>query len=466
MINFEQALQQRNLDNDTLVEDPSRLRWKDTLWHRVVHYRENKQLDKQISQEVHQFFQERYHFEDATTFERVWDELASRVWNPSQPLTAGAVRALERSFQNCLYMGQGIEGPPIDETSPSAPVRHFVRALLHGDRFTAEIMQDAGFDAIFVRHDPVLMGYFREALQDELLHLAAHPPESESQALIWKAFVGNLIALFPFCYPEEGTHFSIPRLENGQCIVDDYQVEVIPMHFPGLTSPMNALGMTPVKSSNAPDLLVFMGTTFPAGSGFAATILSDFTPGHSVGQLIYRRNKEKIDKWLEGKTGVTAVGLSLGGALVFHALRHHPDNFAHAETFSPPGLYERNWRKKISPDCKVNIYTQKGDIVTQLGHFPKGDNVSLYSIYPHHEGVREVPWDSHIRVFFGLKKLTVIKTDIDRENNKFGRGLLTRLHQFVAPFFVFLPFTIGVLIHKGIQKVRKFAAKLFTNSHS
>jgi hypothetical protein len=311
-----------------------------------------------------------------------------------------------------------------------------------------------------------MMEAFRNALEDELKYLADHPPASREDEFIWNAFVGNIIALLPFSYPDEGTIFSIPRLENGQCIVDDYQVELIPIEYPGIKSPMNALGMTPVKPKSAPDLLVFMGTTFPAGQGFAATFFSDFTPGHSVGALAYRHNKEKIETWLAGKTGVTAVGLSLGGAMVFHAIRHHPESFARAEAFSPAGLYERNWRRKISPDCKVNIYTQKGDIVTQLGHFPRGDNVSLYSVFPHQEGVNEGPLESHIRLFWGLKKLTIIKNDVDSVNRKFGRSLLTRLHQLVAPFFIFIPFAIGFLIYKGIKKIKKFAAKLFTNTRS
>lgn len=443
-------------------DDPARLEKRGFFWKRFSLFRTYSDADLKIMSEVKSYFQHKYHIEDETDFQKVWKRLGAKFWNPSKLFTDDALKQIDSSFkQRLVYYGKGIEGPPSEGNTLSDRVHQFVHTLAHGASLPDDFFESRTTQAILLRHDSELMGYFREALQEELLNLAKHLPVDENEALIWNHFKGNLLSLLPFSYPESGTTFTVPRLEGNTCKIDTYAIEVIPLDFPGVSSPMNALGMTPVESNGAPNLLIFMGTTFPAGRGFAATLFSDFTPGYSVGNLIYNRNKHKIETWLIDKTNTHAIGLSLGGALVFHALRHHPEAFAKAEVFSPPGLYPINWRREINKECEVNIYTQKGDLVTQLGTFPEGSNVSLYSILPHHEGVNENPLHAHLRIFTGCKKVTVLKKDIAEENSSFKRILLTKLHQFVAPFVIFLPLSIGFIGFTIFKKIKKFAESIF-----
>jgi len=55
-------------------------------------------------------------------------------------------------------------------------------------------------------------------------------------------------------------------------------------------------------SKKGPPLLTFLGTTYPTGSGCVATLLADFTPGHSVGLAPYLQGKKGITEWFENKS--------------------------------------------------------------------------------------------------------------------------------------------------------------------
>lgn len=455
----------RNPNNGNLpIEDGTRLEQRSFLWRRFSCFRTLSAADLKIQNEVISYFQQKYLVEDDAVFTKIWKSLGSKIWNPSMLFTEEKLKQIDLAFKNKLiYHGKGIEGPVVEGNDLSSRVQRFVHTLVHGAHFPMDIVERRAAKAIFVKHDPEVMDLFRQALQEELLYLAEHPPINENEAFIWNAFLGNVIALLPYSYPQEGTLFSIPRMNGSTCQLVTYSTEVITLDYPGVSSPMNALGLTPKDHCGTPNLLVFMGTTFPAGDGFAATIFSDFTPGHSVGELIYRTNKYKIEAWVKGKANITAIGLSLGGALVFHALRNLPHVFTNAEVFSPAGLYPKDWNEPVSKDCRVNIYTQKGDLVTKLGAFPQGSNISLFSILPHHEGVKETPLHAHLRIFSGCKIVTILNKSIEEENRDIKRIILTILHQYIAPFVIFLPFGIGFIGFSLLKKM-KHATKIILSS--
>lgn len=458
---------ERNLPEDFSLDNPERLKMNASLWQRIVHFPERRWLNNTLYQNVLKLFSERYGFKterpnDKKIFERMWNKIAAQEWSPSQELTAGKLRAIDARFKRELvYHGKGIT-PPAERANTDHRIHKIIQILLHGGKLNHQLVSAETARAVFVKHDPVLVGDFKNEFQHELQNLAAHLPTDPAKEIVWRTFLGNILALLPFCYPETGTIFSIPVLTDGVCRMVDYRVEVINLPYTSIKSPLTALGMTPVEDPDAVPILSFIGTTFPAGTGFGDTVLADFTPGHSVGEAVYKRNKNVINDWFAGKNNVHTVGMSLGGAMVFHTLRDQHEKIGRVDAYNPPGLYPGAWDdRQLSKSCAVNIYCQPGDIVSELGVWPTGDNVSLYRVYAHQKGVTESTVSSHPRAFTGCKKTTIVKEDPKKENASFFRRFVTALHMWVAPIFVFIPLSIGILIYRGAEKVHHFAVALF-----
>lgn len=436
-INFESILNSAQSPSLSL-DNPRRLQFHSSYWQTLTHYKEKKALDAALQKHVLHFFQERYHFNDVDVFNRIWNTLAAKTWNPQKELTAGILRTLDDRFkQELIYHGEGINAPE-QKSHSDQMVQKLVQALLHGGAFSPRMIEERAAKAIFILHDKELMQQFQQELQLELNHLATHPPKNEKEEIVWRGFLGNILALLPFCYPSDGDIINIPVLENGRCRQVAYDIEVIHLTYTEHCSPMIALGMTSKKDATAPPILSFIGTTIPSGSGFTATLLADFTPANSVGEIIYKRNEKKIKAWLETKKNVHMLGMSLGGAMTFHTLRDN-HQIARVDAFVPPGLYANNWKRGIGTTCQVNIYCQPGDMVSQLGFWPTGDNVSLYTVFPHQKGVAENIISSHARAFTGCKKITVIKENPVTQNLSKRRYFITKLHQFLGPVIAFFP---------------------------
>lgn len=404
-------------------------------------------------EEIIPFFQNRYGFEEQKSFQRIWNKIGAQVWKTEDPLTAGTIRTIDAKFRKeLIYHGKGIPAP---ESLSNGTVHKLVQSLLHGKEFSFLLIEERTAKAIFIAHDKELMQEFQRELQLELNNLALHPPKNDREEIVWRAFLGNVIALLPYAYPHTDDIFTIPLLQNGTCRQVDYHTEIIPLSFNKHSSPMTALGFTS-DDPTAPSILSFTGTTYPAGKGFATTLLADFTPGHSVGEIIYKRNRKQIDHWLAGKKDVHVVGMSLGGAMAFHTLRFH-HGIARVDAYNPPGLYLGNWKRGAGATCSVNIYCQPGDTVSKQGYWPTGDNISLYTVYPHQKGVKEDAFNSHAKVFSGCEKISLVKDDPVKENRSFTRYLRTKAHQFFGPIVVFIPLLCTLFLYRIARSVHRAA---------
>ncbi len=424
-----------------IIDSPSRLLAQTSGWQQLFLGKDKSHPNNRITHAVKEFFQQRYDFHQKGIFKRTWRALQIyKKWNPASLLTLGKLRAIDAIFKKRLiYHGPGIMPPKDNLPHADATIKMVVRSLLHGGRTSSSNISSAGIKALFLQKDETLLHGFRMELQHELDNLVATTPKNPQEELLWRAFLGNVVALLPYTYPHNDDAFHIPILSHGVCRRVEYKIHVMPLSLTSLSSPMTALGLTPLNDAEAPPMLVYIGTTYPAGEGFATTVLADFTPNHSVGEAVYKCNQTQIDAWLKDKTGVHAIGASLGGALALHTLRHHADKLNRLDAYNPPGLYENCWQKKIDTTCKVNIYRQAGDLVSELGFWPDSENVSLYAVLSHQENVSEDILNSHARAFTGLKEVTILKQSPDIENKSFFRRLLTKLHQWLGPILVWLP---------------------------
>lgn len=447
-----------------LLDSATRIKYNSSVWYSIFNRKEKQQLNEHMWQAVCTYFQKQYDIPDPQIFKRVWKEIGSNIWSIKSPLTVGALRAIDIAFQKQLvYHGSGITAPLELNPNPNPTVQKVVNALLHGGPLSTSLIQKPLLQAIFVKKDAAWLKEFRLELQRELDQLAENPPRDEKEKILWKGFLGNIISLLPFSYPDENEIITFPCLnDNGSCHRVEYRVNVLELTPTSVSTPISAIGLTPKAGASAPPILSFLGTTFPGGDGFAATVLADFTPGMSVGEAVYKQGKNKIDMWLKDKKDVYLVGTSLGGALAFHTLLDHQTKLSRVDVYNPPGLYEKCWKNhKFDEGCDINIYCQAGDLVSKMGSWPTGSKVGLYRVFAHQNGVSEGIATSHARVFTGCKKVTILKKDPLLENQRFSRKALTFLHRILGPWLIYYPTSLLLGIYRISNAVQRCWADLW-----
>ncbi len=449
-----------SIGNEMCLDNPERLDYVDSFWQRFFHPIKNRDLNQEIRERIISLFKERYGFHETDHFIRIWNKIGEKIWTAESILTAGVLRSIDHAFKKQLvYHGPGIVPPPAAMTaSVDASVQSLMLSLLHGATFSRSILNVDAFKTIFINHthnDSKLMTEFFEGLQREFVNLAANLPKNNSEEIVWRAFFGNLVALLPYCYPRNGFNLSIPILSKNidgtySCSQATYHIEEIDLVYNERNTPMKALGLT---SSEGPPFLVYIGTTYPGGEGFAATLLADFTPGYSVGQHVYERNQIVIDDWLKDKQGVSVFGTSLGGAMALHTLHDYHEKISRIDVYNPPGLYPGQWVNQLSEECSINIWCQSGDIVSHMGVWPTDPHVSLYLLVPHQEGL-DGSLSAHARAFSGCPDVTVLKLDPELENAKKIRSFLTFLHQ-VGSWLVYAALMISIWMTYLISSISK-----------
>ena len=351
------------------------------------------------------------------------------------------------NLRNGVYQGNGIPScPPPPSIDPL--ISELANAIFHGRKFSPDLFQMRCFKAVFVHQDTELLKQFQNILQAELENLAACLPKNDSEAFVWSAFLGNILAILPFSYPQDNQRIHIPFLQDGICEMVEYKITTLPLEEPDAPSPMISLGLTPTSHKTANPILSFIGTTYPVGSGFLASLMTDFCPNKSVGEHAYESSKAIIDAWLQGKKNVRVVGCSLGGALAFHTLQDHPHELSQIDVYNPPGLYPECWKREFNEGCRIHIYQQSHDFVPWVGSWPTGKNIHLYQVKTTTKLPSHNFFTAHLRAYTGCEEIKIIEKDPLIENEKFKRKVLTFLHRNLGPLFIYLPLKLICLIYK------------------
>lgn len=466
--NYDSILSNKSFsEQTTVIDSENRIKYNSSIWYSIFHRKEKQELNKQMWDTVSGYFQTRYHIDDLAHFLRIWKEIGDKEWKINSTLTVDKLHAIDRTFRkHLMYHGFGIKPLPNNPKHVNPAIQQIVRALLHGGSLSINLVQRRLIRSVLVQHDTELLKQFRAELQLELDQLAANPPKNAQKELIWRQFLGNILALIPYSYPHEGEIFNIPCLDaNNNCRQVNYRTQVIeltPNHSPILITPISALGFLPVNDQQAPPVLSFLGTTYPAGNGFIATVLADFTPNMSVGEHVYKESKGIIDNWFKNNKNAHVVGLSLGGAMAFHTLSDHHADISRADIYNPPGLYEHCWKgKSFDTGCPINIYRQPGDVVSQMGFWPTGDQVKIYNIIPHQQGITEGMPRAHIQAFSGCEKVTFLKSDPKVENKSFFRKFLVFLHLYIGPFLFYYPIKLILSCYRVASAAQRAFKGLF-----
>jgi hypothetical protein len=378
-------------------------------------------------------------------FQKAWDHaLHMHEIFRDVPLNAEQRERIETALKNTIhYHGPGCSV----NFPPTTPKTHAIAKYLLGQNIPFEEVGLGWKEVYFllIEKDPLVLKNLRAELRTCLATLPL--PKTPKEEFNTKAFVGNILTLLPFTYPQVGSPLAIPtKCSDGRWKLIDYQVEkIIPLTPSLLASPLPAYLLT---SSEGPPQLIFLGTTYPSGPGAAATICADFTPGMSVGHAPMLWGIDKIRKAIAGLDDIEVSGVSLGGACGLHLLRMlSPQERTHFKSFNlfrPPGLYWWNWTEEFDAGPEVNIFIQPGDIVSAIGTFPTGTKVSLYKVLPNEDAIANAI-KSHAVVNNGEGLIAFLKLPPKVVNSDSGRKALTILHMIFGPIIYLIASAISLL---------------------
>lgn len=437
--------------DDQLIDSKERFEWIQSSW------KGDRESVRAFFADVCSIFKEKIGIHNDRLFKKVWDQALANhhiEWDPYKPLTVGTFNKIEAALKSTLvFHGPGME---VEGRADDDQVHDIVEFLLGRGSPSSEWVNWKNIKGILLKNDPQLLRAMRDELRVVLQSCGTHLPQPGSaEEVLFKAFIGNIVALLPFSYPLEGEQFVIPQKVGEEwknvTYTVDKKIELTPKWF---SSPIAAYGLT---SEEGPPILTFIGTTFPAGDGYVATLLSDFTPGLSVGHAPYLYGKKNLAEWLENKNNVGLYGMSLGGAMTFQVLRHHKERIGQVHAYNPPGLYPWDWNGRGKDFPPVNIYYQENDLVGTMGMFPEGENVTVYRL------VREDKENSlkaHARAYSGSENVTILKSDPSYENGRPSRKVLTALHMILGLALAFVPILCAYLLYLLFSAIAWPAQKL------
>jgi hypothetical protein len=262
-------------------------------------------------------------------------------------------------------------------------------------------------EAVFLKFNKEFSLKHCQYIQDELKKLVNDERWQKRDPLVAEMLIGNLIALLPFFGLDHLKEIELPRRIDGKWRLVSYQIETIT-----LVGEVKAFGLVPKEDKAARPLLIFRGTPYPAHPGFLDSILSDTHVLKDVGQDLFEKGKSRLDVWMKGKGRVDCCGISLGGALAYHAADAYGDQINLNCAIAAPGVFPRN-----GGNIHGRSFYNDFDWVKQVGYLPESQNLETYFV------LFEKPWNplnAHARPL-GLEPLVLLKINPIYENKTWTR---------------------------------------------
>jgi hypothetical protein len=303
-----------------------------------------------------------------------------------------------------------------------------------------QFFEPSNAKAILWDYDPKLVAQHRAHFQEVFKFLYYHPFWNTRDRLVSEMLVGNLIALLPFFDFENGSKLQLLRYVDNAWKLIEYELK----HIPLVDGEIYAYGL---ESPIATPILIFRGTPYPAAQGFLEAIWSDLHPIKSIGEEIFKKGKPELDKWMEGKPQVDCYGMSLGGALVYHAGHTYGDKI-NVHAYAAPGLIPmKGGLSKIHG----RVFFHLNDLISSIGYHPESVNFEIYAVVTQ-TNLNFITAHSHPT---GLGPTLVLKIDPRHENQTWTRYLANILKILVSTilFMILLPIR---LILNGLRFMRLF----------
>jgi hypothetical protein len=377
--------------------------------------------------------------------------IGERSWNAQALFKTETLRKVFKELNEVIIgievKGLRFYGEP--EMVDGEDSKNIIKYLLHDIALEKRHITWENFRKLFRRQDPKLLEDLRSEFQNVFSLLYDRVKnDSEHEDLVVEMLLGNLLSFYAFTDPKEGEKVFVPQKSEKGWVLVEYQVELIELTPEWMGEPITAIGLKPKTSANS--LLLFQGTPLPGAKAAHLAELTDFTPGCSLGKLVYHFGKDKIADWLnisvqESSKNVKIYGQSLGGALAYHTAKSHPD-LVEISGYAPPGLL--SWKsnaggKKQEAAVNGKVFCHANDIVYLLGAHP--ESATLIKVITEK---RRNPYLAHLRSY-GCEKVLLLKVNNVRENRRPIRKVMTFLHQFYSvPFFTLKLGVLGMILAK------------------
>jgi hypothetical protein len=318
--------------------------------------------------------------------------LHSESQNSTKPdfLTGFGVPLFLRSYNQAKQPAENAKGYVSEQLARNIIKCMFSEASFDLSIFNFSILKKSGTE---------IYSEFRATLQEIFINIHYHSTHHdqehaehfiENKELQLSALITNSLSLIPYAEPENDHKFVIPQKINGLWQMVEYETERIKLTPEQFGSPYFAYGLKPINNSEAQALLLFMGTNpLPHATGAHHTFMADFMPFHSVGEHLYRADKDKLHAWVNAQYDITskpviAHGHSLGASLAVIAHVHQPDKIQ-ARAFNPPfwlpsiqKTYNQAKERLLAQskditDDPIIIFSQHGDPVCSIGFLLETD---------------------------------------------------------------------------------------------
>ena len=326
-----------------------------------------------------------------------------------------------------------------EEEGYSIVARNLWRALMMGCPSAydlKDIVSRKVLQSVLHKPEPKLTQVLREEFQSGMSYvhqqLCNNTPMNQLQHNQAELYISNCLTYIPYIEPEENSVLSIPQYIGDTWQLIEYKINYIELTNPSKKNQYQrdrvfAFGLTPVDTAiGANPLLIFPGTTYPAGQGFWSHIESDFRAFQGVGENLYAQGRDRIQKWANSCTIKPKVcGVSLGGSLALLFAVDMGNIACRVDAFNPAGLYvplwggrKDNW-ENFSASDKPKVYVQKqgNDIVSMLIGYWKDDFIVLQSRSSKEHAGRH-GFSNHAINLAGCEQTEYIEIDAEMDNQQ------------------------------------------------
>jgi len=359
---------------------------------------------------------------------------------------------------------------PVDPGQQSATEykendRHanIIKSIFSNLGFSSHLLSPSFLGSLLVRKDvSELMGLRlqiqgvlnRLFTQEEILLDCCNVKDKLNQKEI---LINNILSYYAFTEPLQNESLRVPTKVDGEWKMIEYRVDKIRLTSPVFSDPYYAYGLVPQHpNQNAGSKILYMGTNrTPTANGSRYSKFVDVIPGQSVGELLYRIGRNKIESWINEqylytKKKVTAIGTSMGGSVSLITHIENPDK-VNSVAFNPPALlphmsrvYKKRLNGKKPAQDAIKIYTQKLDFVPYLGvWFP--ENALMYR-FTANKNFTPNKFNSHVKSYIAMDPSSIKRIFPAEKNGGFRRWAYTIVWQMVC-----VPFFFWNLLYMGLK---------------
>lgn len=346
-------------------------------------------------------------------------------------LNSKSIDLLKETFQKTIH---SVEGEGLNLT-------HFIDTELHflldpATKFKDLPLGKIAAKALLLEYNPQFVAEYRLQFQKVFETLHSLEIWHKRDPIVAQMLIGNLISFLPLFDFEDQSEISLLRYKDGKWQFVVYKLAYIPL----IAGKINAYGLEPQTPDMSP-ILVFRSTPYPAAAGFLEAILSDFNPTQSIGEDIFEKGRPALDKWIHGKAKVECYGMSLGGALAYHA-GHAYGEMLEVHAYVAPGI------KREMSQIRGRGFFHQNDLIKLVGIHPESEHFEMFSVLTE----TDVNFIQAHAIPPGIEPTIVLKINPLYENRTVSRYLFS-----IAKAIVITPFWLPLVLAQWCLKTwRRF----------